>query len=163
MDEDQYRTLYHELNPNRCVFEKSINNRRCECALKHRFLIATREGVACRSETALVNCTLLLNTLRNNARFALKLVVVDGPVPHNKELRVQAGGLLGLQKMTQPDKTKQTETVLNIHQTIEAALLEYGSIDSLPYSLLIKDITAYKVRKKRTKRKPTSPSTPRRR
>lgn len=163
MDEDQYHTLYHELNPNRCVFEKSINNRRCDCELKRRFLIATREGVGCRSTTALANCTLLLNTLRNNARFALKLVVVNGPVPHNKELKVQAGGLLGLQKITQPDATTQTETVLNIHQTLEAALFAYGSIDKLPYALLIKDITAYSARKKTTRRKKNSPSKPRRR
>ncbi|MCK5895346.1 MAG: hypothetical protein KAG20_01000 [Cocleimonas sp.] len=163
MDEDQYRKLYHELNPNRCVFEKSINNRRCDCSLKHRFLIATREGIACRSEKALENCTVLLNSLRNNARFALKLVTIDGPVPHNKELRVQAGGVLGLQKLTLADIPAETKTVLDIHKTVEAALLKYKHIDHLPYSLIVKDITTYNVRKKRTKRNKTSHSKPRRR
>lgn len=154
MDEDQYRKLYHELNPDRCVFEKSINNRRCDCELKHRFLIATREGIACRSKTALANCTLVLNTMRNRSRFALKLVTVDGPVPHNKELRVQAGGLLGLQNLIQAD-SQNAETVLNIHKTIEATLVRYGSIEDIPYSDIIKDIAAYKVRIKR-KTKPHS-------
>jgi hypothetical protein len=161
MDEDQYRKLYHELNPNRCVFEKSINNRRCDCALKRRFLIATREGVACRSEKALANCTALLTSLRNNARFALKLVTIEGPVPHNKELKVQAGGVLALQKLT--NTASESKTVLNIHKTVEAALQTYHRIDDLPYSLIVKDITAYNVRKKRTKRNKTSHSKPRRR
>jgi hypothetical protein len=160
MDEDEYRKLYHELNPNRCVFEKSINNRRCDCELKRRFLIATREGIACRSEKALANCTILLDTLRNKSRFALKIVTIDGPVPHNKELRVQAGGLLGLQKITQTKKTEESEIVQNIYQTVEATLRQYKNIDDIPYSTLVKDITAYKVRKKRQR---TSSSKPRRR
>ncbi|HFC91972.1 MAG TPA: hypothetical protein ENJ51_04090 [Leucothrix mucor] len=156
MDEDQYRKLYHELNPDRCVFEKSINNRRCDCELKHRFLIATREGIACRSKTALANCTLLLNTMRDKARFVLKLVNIEGPVPHNKELRVQAGGLLGLQALTQSD-LQYAETVLNAHQTVTATLVKYGSIEEIPYSDIIKEIATYKVRPKRSKKRlPTS-------
>ncbi len=153
MDEDQYRKVYHELNPNRCVFEKSINNRRCDCELKHRFLIATREGIACRSEQALADCTSLLSTLRDKSRFALKVITVDGPLPHNKELRVQAGGLLGLQNImaTQhPTSSQQAdETVGNIHQTVVASLLKYGGIETLPYSDIVKDIVTYQVRKKR--------------
>jgi hypothetical protein len=153
MDEDQYRKVYHELNPNRCVFEKSINNRRCDCERKHRFLIATREGIACRSEQALANCTLLLNTLRNKSRFALKIITVNGPLPHNKELKVQAGGMFGLQKImaTLPTKPsyKVDETVHNIHQTVGDALKKYNHIEELPYSDIVKDIVIYQVRKKR--------------
>ena len=154
MDEDQYRKLYHELNPDRCVFEKSINNRRCDCSLKRRFLIATREGIACRSTTALANCTLLLNTMRDRARFALKLVTIDGPVPHNKELRVQAGGLLGLQNLTQ-SAPQDSEMVLNVHQTVKATLVKYNRIEEIPYSDIIKNIATYKVRKKRRKKSPS--------
>ena len=153
MDEDEYRKIYHELNPNRCVFEKSINNRRCDCELKHRFLIATREGIACRSEQALANCTLLLSTLRNKSRFALKIITIEGPLAHNKELRVQAGGMLGLQKIMANQATisspQTNESVHNIHQTIVATLLKYGSIEKLPYNEIIKGIVTYQVRKKR--------------
>lgn len=153
MDEDQYRKVYHQLNPNRCVFEKSINNRRCDCALKRRFLIATREGIACRSEPALANCTLLLSTLRNKSRFALKIITVDGPLPHNKELRVQAGGMLGLQKIMASESiefsSKIEGTVHNIHHIVVTGLKKYGSIETLPYSDIIKDIVTYQVRKKK--------------
>lgn len=156
MDEDQYRSTYHAINPNRCVFEKSMNNRRCDCALKQRFLIATREGVACTSEKAVKKCTLLLNTLRDRSRFVLKVITVDGPMPHNKELRVQAGGMMGLQKLMlknqgiNPQHTPHT--VKNIHQVVTATLLKYSNIDNIPYSDVIKDIAACQVRTKRGKR-----------
>ncbi|RTZ65594.1 MAG: hypothetical protein DSZ29_04110 [Aquificaceae bacterium] len=157
MDEDQYRSTYNSVNPNRCVFEKSINNRRCNCDLKHRFLIATREGVACRSEKTLSHCTNLLDKMRDNARFALKVIMVDGPMPHNKELKVQAGGMIGLQKLMYanddnlPDKAP--DTVENIHQVIDATLLQYGSLDNIPYNLIVQDIAACQVRPKRRSKK----------
>jgi hypothetical protein len=155
MDEEQYHKLYHELNPDRCVFEKSITNCRCDCELKQHFLIATREGIACRSKTALKNCTLLLNTMRNRSRFALKVVTVDGSVAHNKELRIQVGGLLGLQNLTQPDSLtdssadlQNSKTVFNIRKIVQASMEKYGNIEDIAYSDIIKYITAYKVRQK---------------
>jgi len=88
MDEETFKKTYKELNPNRCIFEKSITNRRCDCQLKRRFIIATRECIACQSEIAMARCTRVLNSMRNNARFSLKVITVDGPMPHNKELQV---------------------------------------------------------------------------
>jgi len=157
MDEDQYRSTYKRINPNRCVFEKSINNRRCDCDLKRRFLIATREGIACRSEKSLAYCTQLLDSMRDNSRFALKVVTVDDPMPHNKELKVQAGGMMGLQKLmfATDDKLadRPPDVVENIHQIVDAILLEYGSIKDIPYGLIVKDIAACQVRPKRQRKR----------
>lgn len=155
MDEDLYRTTYNKLNPNRCIFEKSITNRRCDCELKRRFLIASREGVACRSEDALYRCTQALDSIRNNARFSLKVVTVNGPMPHNKELQVQAGGLLALQHIVEndtPDSISQLDFVSNVHQTLEKTLHRFGSIEMLPYGEIVKSIVKYQSRPKRKKR-----------
>ncbi len=153
MDEDQYRTTYNELNPNRCIFEKAITNRRCDCQLKRKFVIATRECIACQSEIAMARCTRVLDSMRNNARFSLKVVTVNGPMPHNKELQVQAGGMLALQDLltTMPDL--ELKSVVNIHQTMETALKKYGDIESLPYGELVKGIVKYEARPKRKKKK----------
>ncbi len=159
MDEDQYRAAYKEINPNRCIFEKAITNRRCDCALKRKFVLATREGVACRSEAALQRCTQVLNAMRNNARFSLKVVTIDGPMPHNKELQVQAGGMLALQTLLadKTDKTNNAEsdtqqTVLDIDQTMQKALAKYLTIDQLPYGEIVKGIVKYVSRPKRKKK-----------
>ncbi len=156
MDEEQYKTIYNKLNPNRCIFEKSITNRRCDCQLKRKFVIATRECVACQSEIAMARCTRVLDSMRNNARFSLKVVTVNGPMPHNKELQVQAGGMLALQNLmtSMPSSALETElkSVVNIHQTMESALEKYGDTENLPYGELVKGIVKYEARPKRKKK-----------
>ncbi|MEB8432313.1 hypothetical protein OO007_08735 [Cocleimonas sp. KMM 6892] len=166
MDEIEFRNTYNKLNPNRCVFEKAITNRRCDCELKRKFVLATREGVACQSKQALEQCTQILNAIRDNARFSLKIVTIDGPMPHNKELQVQAGGMLALQFIFEDDSNTKIETnhdeetnsvkqqtVINIHQTMQAAIKRYQTIDQLPYGEIVKDIVKYQSRPKRHKKK----------
>ena len=158
MDEESYKRTYKELNPNRCIFEKAITNQRCDCILKRKFVLASRECVACESEDALVECTSVLNSIRDNARFTLKVITIDGPMPHNKELQVQAGGMLALQNILSgqaPEPNKENETpriVTNIHQTMQQALLEYQNIENLPYSEIVKSIVSYQSRPRRRKK-----------
>lgn len=152
MDEDQYRTTYNELNPNRCIFEKAITNRRCDCQLKRKFVIATRECVACQSEISMKRCTRVLDSMRNNARFSLKVVTVNGPMPHNKELQVQAGGMLALQNLMTNMPELELKSVVNVHQRMETALRKYGDTENLPYGELVKGIVKYQSRPKRKKR-----------
>ena len=97
-----------------------------------------------------MRCTKFLDILRDSSRFALKITLVDGPLPHNKELRVQAGGTLALQKLLHKDKHAE-DTVENINQLLEQALLEYGSLENIPYQELIKGVLTYKVRRKKRK------------
>lgn len=149
MDEDQFRATYHKINPTRCIFEKAHTNRRCNCQQRRRFVLATREGIACNSESSLERCTTFLNILRDSSRFALKITMVNGPLPHNKELRVQAGGTLALQKILEPNAN--SETTENIDQLLNLALLEYGSLKDIPYNELIKGVLTYKVRSKKRK------------
>jgi len=151
MDETEFRNTYNDVNPNRCIFEKAITNRRCDCSLKHKFVLATRECVACQSEARLKRCTRVLDAMRNNARFSLKVVTIDGPMPHNKELQVQAGGMLAMQQLF--DKDDKSETVTDIHQTMETAINTYGSVESLPYGEIVKGIVKYQSRPKRSKKK----------
>ncbi|MEE9328260.1 MAG: hypothetical protein V3U71_13325 [Cocleimonas sp.] len=158
MDEDVFRNTYNTVNPNRCIFEKSITNRRCDCNLKRRFLIASREGIACVSEDAVKRCTRVLDSMRNNARFSLKVVTVNGPMPHNKELQVQAGGMLALQKLANPELDDvdtingEQATVDNINHVMENALQQFGSMEDLPYGEIVKSIVKYQSRPKRRKK-----------
>jgi hypothetical protein len=158
LDEESYKRTYRELNPNRCIFEKAITNQRCDCQLKRKFILASRECVACESEDAQTQCTSVLNSIRDNARFALKVVTIDGPMPHNKELQVQAGGMLALQNILSgqaSESSQENETpriVTNIHQTMQQALLEYQHIENLPYSEIVKSIVSYQSRPRRRKK-----------
>ena len=91
-------------------------------------------------------CEEVLEVLRGKATFALKLQQVDGPLPHAKELKVQCGGMLGVQESLTHEAS---ELVDDIHQLLENAFAEYGSADTLPYSEVVRTITSFVPRKKR--------------
>jgi hypothetical protein len=86
--------------------------------------------------------------MRQNARFSLKVITVDGPMPHNKELQVQAGGCLQLDKIlfAEHQGNKHSE---NIYNVVNTAIQAYGSIDQFPYSEIVQGIVKYQSRKKR--------------
>lgn len=153
MDEDQFRAVYHEINAQRCVFEKAITNRRCDCQSKQRFLLATREGIGCANAASLQVCTDFLTMLRDKSRFALRETFIDGVLPHNKELKVQAGGTLMLQTLLQP-QVPEMQQVQNIAALLRQALAEFSTLDQLPYGELVKGVVHYQVRPTRTPRNP---------
>ncbi|MFO8024864.1 hypothetical protein [Thiohalophilus sp.] len=148
MEEDEYRSTYHEINERRCIFEKSINSRRSTCEHGRRFNLADREGVACSSEAGNARCQLFLDLMRKNSSFALQQLRIDGPLPHAKEVKVQTGGLLGLQAQLYPDK-KDTGEVENIAGLLRHAQNHYGELDNLPFTELVKTIVRFEGRNKR--------------
>lgn len=152
MDETEYRQTYRAVNERRCVFEKAINTRRCTCRLSQRFNLADREGVSCNSETGCNRCKQLLVLLRKNANFALQMTSVPGPLPHAKEVKVQIGGMLGLQKLLHP-QMRDEELVHDINGLAETAVQQYYSLDSLPYSEIVKSIVTFEGRLRRRSRK----------
>ncbi len=144
MDEHQFRTLYSEVNPQRCVFEKAINARRCDCSFKKGFMLAGREGVACQNPTARLGCAEFLSDARQRARFALGVTQAEGPLPHSQEIRVQVGGLLALQGATLPGQLEATE-VYDIRKTLELANLRFHALDAYPWETLVRGIARFIV------------------
>lgn len=151
MEEDEYRETYDTVNTRRCVFEKAISSRRATCDKSLRFHLADREGITCRSASGNALCAVLLNQLRTRARFALHLTSAEGPLPHAKEIRVQTGGLLGLQEQVYPDRHDR-ESIDNIIDIADVALLRYGTLDDLPYEPIVQAIVRFEGRKKRVPR-----------
>lgn len=147
MEEGEYRSTYHSVNQQRCIFEKSVLSRRAGCGYAHRFCLADREGIACQNKAAQEICKQVLDKLRDNALFALQLTRIDGPLPHAKEMKVQLGGLAGIKKALglQVDTEQQIE---NVHETINNMIEKYGSIDALPYTEIARSVSQYKERKR---------------
>lgn len=151
MEENEYKETYNAVNERRCVFEKTINSRRANCSKSVRFHLADREGISCKSAAGNALCTLLLQLMRSNARFALHVTSTPGPLPHAKEIRVQTGGLLGLQGLMQPGECKQ-DCITDIITTVDSALQRYDRLENLPFDIIIQDILRYEGRRKRTRR-----------
>lgn len=149
MDEKEYKSTYHSINPQRCVFEKAINSRICNCSKSQRFNLADREGVACTHSISLQRCNEFINQLRDKARFALKRLEVEEPLAHKEEIKIQNGGLIGLQAQI---KSQTESSIENIDALITLAEQEFNNLANFPYSEIMQVITTYKIRDRSKRR-----------
>lgn len=142
MDETAFRQARGAVNPHPCPFEKAILARCCACPLSERRNIAERETAACREPTARASCVALRELLRRNSSFALKHPHIEGPLPHAQEMKVQCGGLLGLQQAVAP-----ADGVNDVAGLVRAAQQEFGSLENLPYSKIVQSVVACQPRR----------------
>lgn len=147
MDERAYQDAYRATNPNACPFEKAIQICRCTCSEAKRVNIAERDAINCRDPQAQGDCTLLLDMLRHNAAFTLKLTHADAVIPHSKYVKVQCGGLLGLQTALQPDYAGEVR-VDDIRGLVLAAQEKFGGLQELPYSEIVRGIAGFEFRRR---------------
>lgn len=144
MDERVFRATHGEVNDTPCVFGKGILSRCCGCPASLKLLIAERESIACRSPGGHAHCAALHERLRENALFALRLTGEAGPLPHGKEMKIQCGGLAGLAARV-PGATRD-----NIQELIRLAEAVFGDLGQLPFGEIVRDITAYQLRRRRS-------------
>jgi len=146
VEENEYKSSYSEIANIRCEFEKALTSNKAKCSNARHFCLADREGYACKSRVSSAKCHELLGLLRESSRFILKLQQTDNKLPHNMEIRVQAGGLSGIQALLTP---QQQDMVEDIFALLEQAEIEFGSLEKLPYSRIVKSIRSYQGRKSR--------------
>ena len=151
MEEDEYKATYNELASVRCVFEKALLNHQAKCGLSRHFCLADREGYSCEDEPSSIKCCEFLEKLREKSTFVLKLHEINGPLPHNMEIRVQAGGLMGLVKLLDVKTENQsiTPVIDDIHRILSMAKEEYGLWENLPYSEIIQSVVQFQGRRRR--------------
>ena len=146
MEESEYKSTYSEIASIRCEFEKALTNNKARCACSRHFWLADREGYACKSAQSSDKCRELLKNLRENSRFIFKAVQTGESMPHNMEIRVQAGGLKGIQMLFPGE---QPDMIENINDLVELAEAEYGNLEQLPYDRIVPSISSYQGRKSR--------------
>lgn len=149
MDENKYRETYRSVNPLQCPFEKTLNSRRCLCKKMEKIHLADRECVGCIDKQAWQNCRDFLTLLRINAKFALKLTEINGPLPHGKEIKVQNGSIIGLDKLFNPKNKNKPD----IYLLLEQALAKYKTFEQLPLDQLMPSIMHFKARATRKDKK----------
>lgn len=147
MDEKEFKKTFRDVNAAPCVFAKAILRRCARCSRSQKLYIAEREAVACKSPGARQICAEVLEQLRGKAMFALRLPHPESVLPHGKELKVQCGGMLGLQQALLGEE-RLSDVVEDVHDLLEAAMRDYGDAASLPYSEVVKGVTAFKPRGK---------------
>lgn len=113
-----------------CVFAKALMARTAVCELAARRAVAEREIIECRSPVARINCATLAALLHERSRFALRLPGVGQPMIHAQALRLQCGGLLGLQQSLGAAQA-------DVHRMVGAAQERHGSLTELPWAAIV--------------------------
>ncbi|MBI1173906.1 MAG: hypothetical protein GC139_01420 [Sideroxydans sp.] len=142
VDEAAFRKALHSADPQACPFGKAILARCCACSLSRKRAIAEREAVNCAQPGAREQCVELYESLRSNSLFALKLVHADAPLTHMQNMKIQCGGLHGLQLAVD-----ESDEVADVAALVAAALHQFGSLEQLPYSQVIQSVAAFQLRK----------------
>ena len=145
MDQDAFRDTYNAVNERRCPYEKSILTGNCACSRAKRFCIAEREGVCCDADDAQARCLAYLEQLRAQARFALKTTGGHAALPHAKAMRIQVGGLRGVQATLEPEGANHPH-IDDIDGLLHTAIARFGGLAELPYQRIIQAVAAYKGR-----------------
>jgi hypothetical protein len=131
----------------KCPFHSTLIARDFGC--QHAIEVTRREGpdAACGNATAHQACTRFFAALRGAAVPAFGVADDLTVMPHSVLVKIQFGGLLGLQRLmareAQPDK------VDNVTAVVMQATEFFDSLDGIPYQDLLPDITGYKLRRRR--------------
>lgn len=125
-----------------CVFAKALFARAAVCELAQRRAVAEREIIECPSPVARTNCATLAALLHERARFALRLPNPGQPLIHAQALRLQCGGLLGLQRALDAPRA-------DVHRMVGAAHERHGSLTGLPWALIVQALAQWRGQRPR--------------
>lgn len=100
--------------------------------------------IACGSEQARCQCAQLFESLKTAALGHMQLEDDLLTLPHSVLLKVQYGGLLGLQQLIGDDN----ESVADIHGLVDRLQGHYGDLDSVPCAEVAPLIAAFKMRRR---------------
>lgn len=123
-----------------CVFRAPILAQVAGCALIGKQSVAEREAVLCTHMPAHLNCETLERLLFERATFPLHLKP-GAPMTHATVMRVQAGGLRGLQHCL-------GSALPDVHAMVQQAQLEHGSLQALPWDTVVAHILAWQARRR---------------
>lgn len=124
-----------------CPFERAIQSTVFGCDQSRKTFVGEKENVVCSNLNARQDCVTLVSQLKKNARFALQLNAPNGLLTHGQEMKLKSGGLQGLQELSCSGHSA------DVHELLTRAVAEFGNIEQLPYTELVKAISRYKLRR----------------
>jgi len=131
----------------KCAFSNTLVTNQFGCAQGEP--VARRGGpdVACRSREAHRICEKLFAQMKSAALPAFGVEDDLLTMPHSVLVKIQFGGLLGLQRLLQADAADSGE-VKDVHALVSQAVEKYSSVETIPCPALVADMTAYKLRRR---------------
>jgi hypothetical protein len=132
----------------KCAFSNTLVTGQFGCEKGEQ---VTRRGgpdVACASDEAHQQCEKLFQRMKQAALPAFGVEDDLLSMPHSVLVKIQFGGLLGLQRL-QGDSTDVSAVVKNIHGLVGQAIGKHGGLDAIPCQAFVEDMTSYKLKRRR--------------
>ena len=134
-----------------CPFSATLVKDDFGCKQATKIIRRGGSEIACSSADAQLRCTNLFQKLKDTALPEFEVEDDLLQVPHGVLVKIQFGGLLGLQRISNADETAASD-IRDIDALLEATIETYGSMNNIPFNSLCEDITNYKLTRRRKRK-----------
>ncbi len=141
VDEATFKRVLKSANPQPCPFDRALLSGCCACSLVDRHYIAERETLVCPQPAAQAACVEVLEQLRQNSVFAIRELRDAVQVTHAHNMKIQCGGLHGLQR-----EVDGADDVADVAALVSMARKRYGAADRFPYQVIVRSVAAWQSR-----------------
>lgn len=131
----------------KCAFSNTLVTNQYGCA---KGVQVTRRGgpdIACTSAEAHQRCERLFQKMKEAALPAFGVEDDLLSMPHSVLVKIQYGGLLGLQRLLD-NGAAAPAAVGNIHDLVDRAIERRGGVDAIPCQSFVEDMTSYKLKRR---------------
>lgn len=129
----------------KCPFSAPLITHHFACVLAKEVIHRGGTEIACTQDAAQARCAGLFERLKTAALPAFGVEDDLLSMPHSVLVKIQYGGLLGLQQLL----SGPAERVDNIDALLQQAASQWGSLEAIPCDSLIPNIVAFKPRSRR--------------
>ena len=130
-----------------CPFSATLVRNDYGCARARQVIRRGGTEFVCDSSAAHDRCRTCFASCKQVTLEHLGLEDDLTVVPQATLVKVQFGGLAGLQRITAPD----TVRIDNIDNLLAHALERFGSVQEIPYPALLEDINGYRMPRRRNR------------
>jgi hypothetical protein len=134
----------------KCPFQNSIISEDFACALAQQVTVRNTPQVHCRSSTALDNCQRLYTRLKAVGLPAFGMQDDLATTPSSVYLKIQYGGLLGLQDRSGATPARPG-TIADIHDLVDNVTAGGTETEILPYADLVDTMLQQQLRRRRSR------------
>jgi len=125
-----------------CPFSATLARETFGCAHAERVIRRGGTEFSCLDQPAHARCAQLFGQLKDAALTAFDVEDDLTQMPHSVLVKVQFGGLLGLQRITL-ETPSDTDRVADIDALVTAAVARFENLQSIPCERLTGDMTDY--------------------
>ena len=132
----------------KCPFSSTLIGDQFGCQYADQVVRRGGAEINCTALTAHSHCKALFEQLKQAALPAFGVEDDLLTMPHSVLVKVQFGGLLGLQRKISIDSVK-TERIEDISALVAASLERFESTGAIPCQEFIDDMVNYKIQRKK--------------